>query len=575
MKATTHRPRGAWPLLALPLLGCLVVLLAAAGHARAQVGARFDEAIVVKGQDLGSLQGAAVGSLQVWRLVDGQWRREAAQVDEKKDGDYVAADDQLLGADDELVFGYVADGQLAAEGQVPTGVAADAARAQIAVTDPLAGGAVSYLYAFAVAGASEPVEQPPAVDYDKTTRLFKGGGYALGLADPGRDGFLGLRELRLGTADVDLVDRLKIRGQLSALGFEQAVDEENLANLLQNFGVSFSAEPIKLGPVRSLAGGGATFYPQRLGLLGNLSALNSLGGGVPGLDFGLKDGRISLDLSPAAEGATYRDANLAAGVKVDGKPDVIPASPLPAWRELSFPMGRLVILTRPTAAAATARTYYKDDATLDGNDTGDDGQSWGDAGVAAPDVDGLLGSGFPGEMVILPAGSAVTAASLSAQYQQPLTVAVTSSGSQPATPTRAPSATRTAQPTGEPTVVPGTPTPGLGDITLNGTVFAGSIDGGRPLSGARISFQPCNPHQPFTTLSGADGAYQLLLPRDYVISCGASVPIEVSRAGYQTLKLSIPLVELFRQPRRDFALTVVAEGGKVYLSFLLSNASRP
>ena len=42
--------------------------------------------------------------------------------------------------------------------------------------------------------------------------------------------------------------------------------------------------------------------------------------------------------------------------------------------------------------------------------------------------------------------------------------------------------------------VPGTPTPGLGDITLNGTVFAGSIDGGRPLSGARISFQPCNPH---------------------------------------------------------------------------------
>ena len=126
-----------------------------------------------------------------------------------------------------------------------------------------------------------------------------------------------------------------------------------------------------------------------------------------------------------------------------------------------------------------------------------------------------------------------------------------------------------------PTVVPGTPTPGLGDITPNGTVFAGSIDGGRPLSGARISFQPCNPHQPFTTLSGADGAYQLLLPRDYVISCGASVPIEVSRAGYQTLKLSIPLVELFRQPRRDFALTVVAEGGKVYLSFLLSNASRP
>lgn len=575
MKPIAIRPPRArvLSLLALALLWPLAALRPPLGPARAQAGARYDEVIVVKGQDLGSLQGAAVGSVQVWQLAGGQWRREVAQVDEMKDGDFVAADDLVLGAEDELVFGYTAGGQSAAEGQAPPGIPADSARAQIAVTDPLAGGAVSYLYAFAVAGATAPAEQPPAVDYDKTTRLFKGGGYALGLADPSLDGFLGLRELRLGSAEADLVDRLKIRGQLSALGFEQAVDEENLANLLQNFGANFSAEPIKLGPVRSLAGGGATFYPQRLGLLGNLNALNSLGGGVPGLDFGLKDGRISLDLSPAAEGATYRDANLAAGVKVDGKADAVPASPLPAWRELSFPMGRLVILTRPNAAAATASTYYKDDAALDGDDTGD-GQSWGDAGVAAPDVDALLGSGFPGEMVILPAGSPVTAASLSAQYQQPLTVAVTSSGSQPATPTRAPSPTGTAQPTGEPTVILATPTPGLGDVTLNGKVFAGSVDSGRPLSGARISFQPCNPHQPFSALSGADGAYLLLLPRDYVISCGASVPIEVSKAGYQTFKQSIPLVELFRQPRRDFALTM-AEGGRVYLPFLQSNASRP
>ena len=68
----------------------------------------------------------------------------------------------------------------------------------------------------------------------------------------------------------------------------------------------------------------------------------------------------------------------------------------------------------------------------------------------------------------------------------------------------------------------------------------------------------------------------MLLPRDYVISCGAQVPIEVSKAGYATLKQAIPLVDLFRQPRRDFALTV-AGGGRsyTYIPFTLKSAPRP
>ncbi|MFI0608360.1 MAG: hypothetical protein ACH37Z_10795 [Anaerolineae bacterium] len=561
-------------LLGLTALWPLSALRPAAPVARAQAGARYSEALVIKGQDLGSLLGAGLDQVQVWLLIDGEWRREVAQLDEKVAGAYVETEDRLLDADDELAFNFAPGGQLASVGQTPPGVAVDAPRAQIAVTDPLAaGGNPQYFYAFAVAGAAAPAVQPPAVAYDATARLFKGSGYALGLADQDQDFFIGVRELRLGGSETDLLDRLKIRLTLSAslLGQELAITEENLNDTLGLLGTDLSADPVKIGPVRSLVGGGGTLYAQRFSLLRSLGDLGDLSGGG-GIDFGLKDTRISLDLSPAAEGATYRDANLVSGVKVDGKPDVVPASPLPAWRELSFPMGRLLILTRPGEKAAKASAYYKDDVALDGNDTGD-GQSWGDAGVFAPDAESLLASGFPGEMVVLPAGSPVTAAGLAAQYLQPLQVVVTSSGSQPATPTRTALPTGTL-PTAVPTAVGATATASPGDVTLKGTVFAGTVGSGQPLSGARISFQPCNPHQPFTALSGSDGSYQLLLPRDYVISCGAQVPIEVSKTGFATAIQSIPLVDLFRQPQRDFALAAVP-GGKAYIPFTLKNAPRP
>lgn len=465
MKSTTPRlrPAATLTLLVLTALGPLAALRPAPPVALAQAGVRYAEAIVVKGQDLGSLRGSGLDQVQLWMLIDGEWRREVAQLDERSAGDYVAAEDLLLDADDELAFNFVPGGQRAADGNTPPGVAIDAARAEIAVTDPLAVGAVHYAYAFAVPGAAAPAEQPAAVDYDATTRLFKGSGYALGLADQDEDFFIGVRELRLGAAETDLLDRLKIRMTLSAslLGQELEITEENLSDTLGLLGTDLSADPVKIGPVRTLVGGGGTLYAQRFALLRSLGDLADLsGGGV--IDFGLTDMRISLDLSPAAEGATYRDANTPSGVKVDGMPDAVPGSPLPAWRELSFPMGRLLILTRPGEKAAKASAYYKDDAALDGNDTGD-GQSWGDAGVFAPDAESLLAAGFPGEMVVLPAGSSVTAAGLAAQFLQPLQVVVTSAGSQPATATRAAPPTATAGPTVAPTTIATSmtaPTPG-------------------------------------------------------------------------------------------------------------------
>ena len=59
-----------------------------------------------------------------------------------------------------------------------------------------------------------------------------------------------------------------------------------------------------------------------------------------------------------------------------------------------------------------------------------------------------------------------------------------------------------------------------------------------------------------------------------MISCGAQVPIEVSKTGFATAIQSIPLVDLFRQPQRDFALAAVP-GGKAYTPFTLKTAPRP
>ena len=134
-------------LLGLTALWPLSALRPAAPVARAQAGARYSEALVIKGQDLGSLLGAGLDQVQVWLLIDGEWRREVAQLDEKVAGVYVETEDRLLDADDELAFNFAPGGQLASVGQTPPGVAVDAPRAQIAVTDPLAaGGNPQYFY---------------------------------------------------------------------------------------------------------------------------------------------------------------------------------------------------------------------------------------------------------------------------------------------------------------------------------------------------------------------------------------------------------------------------------------------
>jgi hypothetical protein len=342
-------------------------------------------------------------------------------------------------------------GAEAPEGSRPASIEEGAPRAAIQAVDPLDAEREAWFYVFHAAEAS-PSPGEPYVAYEGATRTLSGERYALGMADPNADGFIGLRSLSLDEGP-DLIDRLKIRGTLDILGMQQFVTEEDLGPLLAAAGAEIGGEPVKTGPVRAvLTGAGGFAYARRFDLLGGFATLRELGGGF----IVFTDARISLDLDPAASGATYRDANVTDGVPVDGMPDEVPDGPLPAWRELVFESARLALLNPPASASVDARVYYVDNAdNPDAGDTGD-GKQFADMGVAAPDFENLVDSGFPGELVVLPADAGDAGVSdLAAAQAAAIELRITLAGNAP---TQMPTQVPTSIPTRPPE---DTPTPGV------------------------------------------------------------------------------------------------------------------
>ncbi len=69
-----------------------------------------------------------------------------------------------------------------------------------------------------------------------------------------------------------------------------------------------------------------------------------------------------LDLSDAARGMTYTDANHSYGVSVDGEPDVL-RDEAPTWQAVAGPQGTLVTFHAITAEGfiPAVGSYYEDD----------------------------------------------------------------------------------------------------------------------------------------------------------------------------------------------------------------------
>jgi hypothetical protein len=448
---STHRPLPsfAW----LIALATFFLMLSAAPAQSQDMGARASEALVIDGGRLSPFLGGEPQAIEVWVWRDEAWSRIPAQVDERDlDGLYLA--DGVEGsfdAGDELAFMLADHGAEAPDDSRPDSIAADAPSAAVQAVDPLDAELAAWFYIY-LASEVSPSPGEPYVSYDGATRTLKGERYALGMADPNTDGFIGLRSLSLDDGP-DLIDRLKIRGTLDLLGNLQPVTEEDLGPLLAAAGAEIGGEPVKTGPVRSvLTGAGGFAYARRFDLLGGFDTLRELGGGF----IVFTDARISLDLDPAASGATYRDANVTLGVPVDGMPDEVPQGPLPAWRELVFGNARLAMLNPPSSASVDAQVYYMDNAdNPEAGDTGD-GKQFADMGVAAPDFENLVDSGFPGELVVLPADAGDEGVTgLAAAQEAALELRINLAGSAP---TQVPTQVPTSMPTTPPE---DTPTPGV------------------------------------------------------------------------------------------------------------------
>jgi hypothetical protein len=95
--------------------------------------------------------------------------------------------------------------------------------------------------------------------------------------------------------------------------------------------------------------------------------------------------RASMDWNEQASGVIFYDSNNPTSTTVDGVPDTIAVSPVAKWTQVSSITGTVVSVSQmPAGLGGTQSTYYRDDSTLDGADTGDQ-RSYGDTGFQVDD----------------------------------------------------------------------------------------------------------------------------------------------------------------------------------------------
>jgi hypothetical protein len=345
---------------------------------------RLPDPVVITGGLITDLIGSSLGDIFVYVYQGATPTQIPFQIDERDGGGmYVAVEDGQLDDNDELVFmamdggGWVGNPSLDASGTsiTPTYV--------VALTDP-----ISDTYAWAYIFCSAALSRTFTADYVS----YDGGNDRV--ASPGRYaiGFNATHAFRdfliLGDSNVDLLDRdkLRITGTVSIPPippFSISADEEDIAKA----GVHVIDGPVRVTRVSTST---FTVIGQPTQITGTLFAYRSLFvqpatamvPGAPAQDIYL---RVSMDWNDQASGMIYYDANNPAGATVDGIADAITLTPPTRWTQVSGITGTIVSVSQvPAGIGGTSSTYYKDDSTIDGSDTGDQ-QSFGDAGFQVDD----------------------------------------------------------------------------------------------------------------------------------------------------------------------------------------------
>jgi hypothetical protein len=375
-------------------LALIVVSVVLTGQAIADVNAQASQAktldrdhepVILKGSQVADLIDTPVEHLFVYTFSGNSLSGQVpVQVDEvTAGGSYTTTEDSLLDANDEIVFMAMDLGDQPANMTELYTLPISATWYEIEVTNPLS--STQKGWAYLVRSDTLAHISKDYVDYNTTTRRITTDPdrYELGLASS----YVGLDYLTMNGNSTDILDRAKIRAVLD-IGFPITLTEEALENP--------EIDPVKDGPVRvilqqsvSAELGGliseASLNTTDLAYNSLLQASTRISFTLPG-SVDLTSMRTSVDLSSAASGATFYNANTPGGVTVDGSPDMVAATPLSNWTQISHTTGRLIQVSDPTPAGGTQKNYYCDDNSAGTTEcdgaprTGDDG-SYGDAGI--------------------------------------------------------------------------------------------------------------------------------------------------------------------------------------------------
>ncbi len=253
-----------------------------------------------------------------WHLLPFQIDEVNSQVDDSIK--YFVADDNLLDADDELVFMAADLGDKAASDIWVE--AADTARLELAFFDPL-NNSTRYAYLFYSESSDLPIPDTYQMAYDAQTDRVSSVNYEVGFNNTGQLSDV-LIKPGIGGSGMDLFDRIKLRLALNFLAIVFAANEDSL--------VAFNAYA-KTGPVRvirNMAGSfryrmllysfdepfiqTSFFYPWN----GEFTLVDIPIGDLKTIGLGILEFRLSWDFNQQATGMNFFSENNRGGVLIDG-----------------------------------------------------------------------------------------------------------------------------------------------------------------------------------------------------------------------------------------------------------------
>jgi hypothetical protein len=338
---------------------------AVAGTLTAKTLDRDADPVIITGARLPGFANAPLNQLFVYAYRGSQWQQIPWQFDEVRDLAYQATDNGTLDTADELVvMGRDCGDRAASKEWISDATSLSFPRYEITVVDPLNAAKLGWFYVYRSTTQTDTVKTD-YVDYDFPGNVFTTPVYTLGFMIP----YIGGDRLELNGSGIDVLDRSKYSFKPAGQGMfneEWAEGEDPQPEILD-------------GRVRAIAG----YQDQGQGLLTfayRSQFYDRITVDLSWAPVSLDWARASADFNENIIGGTYYDANTPDGVKVDGIPDSIAAAPAALWQQISASTGTILHAADVSLMKGTPILYYKDDATIDPNDTGDK-KSYGDMGV--------------------------------------------------------------------------------------------------------------------------------------------------------------------------------------------------